>query len=183
LTFFFLSRSLAGQVQVRNIFVLSPGPVDVLSLFCHLYLLSYSLCTYTVLTPMGHGRQPRCSDSKRHPLGNLFFWLREACSGGEKYGAALISFRGVDRVRAALIRASITSRSVSRQTGTSFSYPKSVLALFVLYIGSVGMMVSLTTETRLVSTPKMASEIPASRLSEAHRALSSTRALSVATKK
>lgn len=132
---------------------------------------------------MGHGRQPPCSDSKRHPLGKLFFWLMETCSGGEKSGAALTSLRGVDRERAALIRASITSRSVSHQTGTSFPYPKSVLALFVLYIGCVWMMASLTSETRLVSTPKMASETPASRLSEAHRALSSARALSIATKK
>ena len=37
---------------------------------------------------------------------------------------------------------------------------------------------SPTSETRPVSTPKMASEIPASRLSEAHRALNSARALS-----
>jgi len=98
---------------------------------------------------MGHGRQPPCSDNKRHPLGNLLLWLKETCSADGRSGAGLTSLQGVDRERMAFTRAFITSMSVSRQTGASFS---------------------------LETPKKMASEIVASRLSESHRAVSSARA-------
>lgn len=82
---------------------------------------------------MGHGRQPACSDSKRHPLGSFFFWLRE--SSDKKSGARWPSFLGlVDGEPTAFTRASITSRSVSHQTGASFSFPPNQSEFYVFFV-------------------------------------------------
>jgi len=95
-------------------------------------------------TPMGHGCQPSDSESRRHPLGNVFSSLRAlGRPSGVPEGFCPLAGVGAcrDRASAAFTRDSITSRFVLHQTGASSfkDKKKTICELMILSVEYPGL--------------------------------------------
>ena len=147
-----------------------------------------------IYIPMGHGRQPSNSVSKRHPLWRgpaALFEEEDPCPSGPGSSAEGHWTCSCDAVveSTACRRASMTSKSVSfhapapsccctRQFICAHAFPAPRPL-------TMKGMISATsgTCTAVVARYRMVAEISASRLSEAHSAASNARALSKEEKK